>query len=60
MNKDEARIILQIMLKADDGCSHCVRSLFSWFNEAFPEFEDIERDVWVKEFDRKDYENESG
>jgi hypothetical protein len=43
MTDDEARIILEIMANADGQCSECAKSLFSEFNEQFPEFQHIRK-----------------
>ena len=50
MNVEEARTVLQIMRTADFDCSSCARELFKQFNNSFPGFEDIARQVWAEQF----------
>ncbi len=50
MNQEEAKIVLEIMSKADHGCSTCVKELYVDFLIKFEEFLNLAQTVWVYVF----------
>ncbi len=53
MSKEEAEKILNILKHADGGCVYCARELFKLFLREFPEFDQLAKKIFVKEFEEE-------
>lgn len=51
MTKDEAKFILKIFTTADGGCQFCASDLMLQFLEKYPEYKDLAREIFEKEFE---------
>ncbi|AEH45439.1 hypothetical protein Thein_1579 [Thermodesulfatator indicus DSM 15286] len=52
MTKEEDKI-LNILKQADGGCVYCARELFKLFVKEFPEFNQLAKKIFVKEFEEE-------
>lgn len=43
MTKEEAELVIEILLTADHGCTYCVMELLEKFVERFPDWEELAR-----------------
>jgi len=55
MMKGEATQVLTIMLSADGGCQYCARALMVKFVTEFPEYKELAKRIYLKEY--PNYEN---
>lgn len=53
MNMDEAKKILEIMTYADGSCVYCARELFFQFIREFPEFVDLAKEIFKRNFNEE-------
>ena len=53
MKKEDVKVILSILVRADGGCSYCASELFFEFINHYPEHEELARDFFEKKFEEK-------
>ncbi|WP_197460490.1 hypothetical protein [Thermodesulfatator autotrophicus] len=53
MTKEEAERVLNILKQADGGCVYCAKELFKLFVKEFPEFKQLSKKVFIKEFEEE-------
>lgn len=51
MTPEEAKVILLIMKGADNGCPDCAYHLMARFAKWFPQFRELTKEVFEKEFE---------
>jgi len=56
MIEEEAKIIIDIMLIADDFCPVCAGNLLERFMEYFPQFSDLAKEKYKKTYGKKEFE----
>lgn len=50
MTKEEAVIVINILLEADGGCPVCAGILIGMFKGSFPKYAEIAEEMYRKEF----------
>jgi hypothetical protein len=58
MTKEEAEQVLSIMPYADGGCRYCAGDLMMRFVDFFPEYKELAKNLFEKEFQQELYKND--
>ena len=56
MTEEEAKIVINLMLTADDFCPICAKNLLEGFTKYFPQFTELAEGEFRRSFGKKEFE----